>query len=498
MLEPLSNSQWTEQTARHLIARAGFDAPPQFVQKLHAMGLDQAVNSLVQFQERSRTVPQCAEPHSKERIEIFKKAKAASPEEREKMQKEVRRQMILELQEFQGWWLKQMVETTNPLQEKLALFWHGHFATSFDKVKAPHLLWTQNELFRNQGIGKFGDLLVAVSLDPAMLLYLDGNENRASHPNENFAREVMELFCLGEGHYSEKDVQEAARAFTGWKTRRLLGKAEFSKQDFDSGSKTILGKTTPFDAAQALQHIAAQPSCAEWICGKLWNYFASTPNPEAIASLSALFQKTEGDLKAVLLSLFKSEAFYSSKVLGQQIKSPIQWLIASIRLLERELPPPLVCVNLLTQLGQTPLRPPNVKGWDGGIAWVTTSNLLNRYNFAALLVEGVNIFKPQADKPMNEMTDDSALGRQSKLDKISNRLAQNLSPVSIDALFTAEERKNPKFLLEALQKRFLFSPLKNKDQVTLDSYLSSQKELTPTTILHTIRLLMSTTQYQLT
>lgn len=498
MLKPLEESKWTLKTARHLIARAGFDAPPLAVEKLYSLGLHKAVESLLDFQDYPRTLPSCAELKEEEIRNFFVKARAATPAEREKMKMEALRKMIFEMQEFQGWWLQKMVDTPHPLQEKLTLFWHGHFATSFEKVKAPHLMWGQNELFRKLGLGKFGDLLAAVSLDPAMLIYLDGNENQASHPNENFAREVMELFCLGEGHYSEKDIQEAARAFTGWTVQRFRGKTEFSEKRFDSGSKTILGKTAPFDATQALHHIAAQPACADWICGKLWNFFASVANPSAVTSLSSLFQKTEGDIKSVLIALFKSEEFYSPKVMGQQIKSPIQWLISSVRLLERDLPPRLVSVNLLTQLGQTPLRPPNVKGWDGGIAWVTTANLLNRYNYASLLVEGTNVFKPQSPTSMSEMGEDSKEGRQAKIDNFSSRLVQRMQPVALSALLKPEEMKNPKLLLETIQSRFLFSPLKSKDQETLLSDLAGKKTIDNAAALRAIRLLMSTTQYQLT
>ncbi|MES2309006.1 MAG: DUF1800 domain-containing protein [Verrucomicrobiota bacterium] len=500
MLKPLPESQWTLQTARHLIARAGFDAPPEQVESLYSLGLTKAVDSLIQFQTPPppRSLPKCAEVEGENQREFLKKLKSASPDERERLKKEARREMILKLQEFQGWWLQRMIETPDPLQEKLALFWHGHFATSFEKVKSPHLMWTQNEIFRNQGMGKFSDLLTSVSLDPAMLIYLDGNENQAEHPNENFAREVMELFCLGEGHYSEKDIQESARAFTGWKVRKFNGRVDFLSSHFDSGSKTILGKTAPFTAKEALQQIAAQPACADWICNKLWNFFASMPDSQAVAELSQLFQKNGGEIRSILKALFTSEAFYSANVIDHQIKSPVHWLISTVRLLERDLPPPIVCINLLTQLGQTPLRPPNVKGWDGGIAWITTANLLNRYNYASLLVEGVNIFKPSSPPPTMEMQDDSAAGRQNKLDKLSGRLANHLSPVPLEKIISAEEMKKPDLFLANIQKRFLVQPLKPKEQETLQSYLSQQKNIDKTTALHAIRLLMSTTQYQLT
>jgi uncharacterized protein (DUF1800 family) len=499
MLKPLSDSQWNLQTARHLIARAGFDAPPSQVEQIHSLGLTKAVESLLQFQNPppSRSLPRCAEEEADPR-EFLKKLKSASPDERERLKMEARREMISRLQELQGWWLQRMIETPDPLQEKLTLFWHGHFATSFEKVKSPKIMWNQNEIFRNQGMGKFSDLLTSVSLDPAMLIYLDGNENQAEHPNENFAREVMELFCLGEGHYTEKDILEAARAFTGWNVKRFIGKADFHAQRFDSGTKTILGKTAPFNAPEALQQIASQPSCAEWICHKLWNFFASIPNPDAVTELTQVLQKTNGEIRSVLRSLFSSEAFYSPNVIGHQIKSPVHWLVSSIRLLERDLPPTIVCINLLTQLGQTPLRPPNVKGWDGGIAWVTTANLLHRYNYVALLCEGVNVFKPNTPPTGTEMMDDSPVGRQNKLDKLSGRLANHLTPVTLEKIVPAEAMKRPDLFLESIQKRFLIQPLKPKDRETLQSYLSQQKTIDSTTALHAIRLLMSTTHYQLT
>ena len=272
----------------------------------------------------------------------------------------------------------------------MTLFWHGHFATSSEKVRDAYLMWLQNDLFRHQATGNWLTLLTAVAQDPAMLVWLDQGQSRKEHPNENFAREVMELFTLGEGHYTEKDVTEAARALTGWSYDRLNQEFIERPRQHDEGEKTFLGRTGNLTGADVLEQIVAQPQAARFITAKLWTFFAGeTPSDALTAALADAFRQSGNNFKPLLTTMFSSREFYSDSVIRSQVKSPVQWLVGSVRVLERgSVFAPVICFGLTRNLGQDLFAPPNVKGWDGGLSWITTSNLLARYNDAALLVEG--------------------------------------------------------------------------------------------------------------
>jgi uncharacterized protein (DUF1800 family) len=311
----------------------------------------------------------------------------------------------------------------------MVLFWHGHFATSVVKVRDAYLMWRQNELFRRLATSNWLELLVQVGKDPAMLLWLDQAQSRRQHPNENFAREVMELFALGEGHYTEKDITEGARALTGWSYDRAT--QLFVERPFlhDPGEKTIFGKTGPFKGEDFLQLIVAQPQAARFITAKLWNFFAGEePGPELLTALAAEFRAGGNRFKPWLRAVLLSEEFYNPRVVGNQVKSPVQWLVGSVRLLERQLPPPMVCLGLTRNLGQELFAPPNVKGWDGGLSWITTNTLLARYNEAATLVAGD--LQPLAGVP---------LANRPNQGKAQERRLQNvrLPGVDLEKLFSS-------------------------------------------------------------
>jgi uncharacterized protein (DUF1800 family) len=291
--------------------------------------------------------------------------------------------------ELRGWWLRRMAKGPRPFQEKMVLFWHGHFATSFEKVRDPYLMWRQNELFRRLATDNWLRLLIEVAKDPAMLLWLDQAQSRKQHPNENFAREVMELFTLGEGHYTEKDVTEAARALTGWSYDGFTQKFMERPSLHDDGTKTVLGRTGELDGEGVLEQIVAQPQAARFITAKLWKFFAGQPPSEELTTaLTSLFRRSGNYFKPVLRAMFNSEEFYDATLMRTQVKSPVQWLVGTVRMLEGELPPPITCWAMTRNLGQDLFAPPNVKGWDGGLGWITTNTLLARYNEAATLIQG--------------------------------------------------------------------------------------------------------------
>jgi uncharacterized protein (DUF1800 family) len=491
MLEPLPSNRWNFTTAAHLLNRAGFGGSPAEIEKLAALGPEKAVSHLVDYENipDDTSAPSWAKPDP-ERAEKLRTARQASEEERRKFQREEQQKQRQHSVQLRGWWLERMANGPRPLQEKMTLFWHGHFATSMEKVRDAYLMWRQNDLFRRFATGNWLEMLVQVSKDPAMLIWLDQAQSRKAHPNENFARELMELFTLGEGHYTEKDVTEAARALTGWSYDRP--NQEFIERPFihDNGTKTVLGRTGNLDGQEVLEQILAQPQAAHFITAKLWKFVAAEePSEELVSQLAALFRREGNNFKPLLRAMFSSKEFYSESIIRNQVKSPVQWLVGSVRVLERDLPPPFVCFGLTRNLGQDLFAPPNVKGWDGGLSWITTNNLLARYNEAALLVQGDT-----------SMLAGTMMANNPNANAIAGRRLQNvpLARVNVEKLFTEKERADKDALVAALERRLLQSKLKPKQETVLRGFLDSQAELRDEVVLEAIRLVMSTPEYQLT
>jgi uncharacterized protein (DUF1800 family) len=290
-------------------------------------------------------------------------------------------------QTLAAWWLHRMLHTPAPLLEKTTLFWHGHFASSSAKVTDTKLMFRQNELLRTYALGKFEPMVLGIARDPAMLLYLDSATNRKTHPNENFAREVMELFVLGIGNYTEKDIQELARCFTGWEIQ--YGEFKFNRYQHDYGSKTVLGKSGNFDGGDSVKVLLEQPAAARFLCGKLARYFItdeSDLSPEMIEPLAQKLRESDYTFAPVLETLFSSRLFYSPASLGKKVRSPVELGIGLLRSLEATAGLPQIAQQI-RELGQMPLFPPNVKGWPGGLAWINSSTLLGRANFVRQVVQ---------------------------------------------------------------------------------------------------------------
>lgn len=295
-----------------------------------------------------------------------------------------------DLGSIRQWWLYRMVHTRRPLEEKMTLFWHNHFATANYKVDNPRRMWGQNELFRKYGLGSFRSLLQQVARDPAMLIWLDGAQNQAGKPNENFAREVMELFTLGvEGGYTEKDVQEAARAFTGW--RRNAGGFVYDPFLHDDGEKTVLGQSGNWHADDVIDILARHPSTAKFVTTKLFRFFVHDNPPAAeINRLSQVYLNSGTDIRAVLQAIFTSPVFYSPAARFAKIKSPTEFAIMTIRALDAPMAAVRDLPGSLALMGQDLFNPPNVKGWQEGQAWINSRTLLARVNFAATLAGEMN------------------------------------------------------------------------------------------------------------
>jgi hypothetical protein len=299
---------------------------------------------------------------------------------------------------LRDWWVYCMLHSLHPLREKLTLFWHNHFATSNDKVQSPELMFRQNCLLREHALGKFGPFLQAVSKDPAMLTWLDSNRNLKGAPNENYARELMELFSLGVGNYSERDIREAARAFTGWHTDSEGFR--FNAGAHDDGTKTVLAQTGAWDGTDVVRIVLEQPAAARFLVRKLYHFLISeTAAPPAglLEPLCEAFRKSDYDVAALVRTMLASRHFYSAHAFRQRIKSPVEHVLGAVqavylRLGEEETDyrplPAQVLVGRLQAMGQRLFAPPNVKGWPGGRSWLTTSTVLERDNFAEALALG--------------------------------------------------------------------------------------------------------------
>jgi uncharacterized protein (DUF1800 family) len=282
-----------------------------------------------------------------------------------------------------GWWLDRMVTTSAPLTERLTWFWHGHFATSEQKVRSPQLMLRQNETFRQQGLGDFTTLARSLIVDPALLLWLDAQQNTVRAPNENLARESMELFLLGIGHYTEADVRAAARALTGWTVDRTTATARLMPRRHDSGTKTILGASQNFDADSFVDLVLSQPAAPRFVAGRLWfRLVSATPPPsDVLDRLVAGYGPGRG-IHGLLAALVAEPSFLDSA--QTLVKQPVEWLVGLLRALglrPNQLPAKALLAGLRA-LGQLPFEPPNVGGWPADTAWLTTSAALTRLHLA--------------------------------------------------------------------------------------------------------------------
>jgi uncharacterized protein (DUF1800 family) len=365
--------------ARHLLLRTGFNAAPDEVRALAALPRAAAVERLL---AEVRTEPGTAPAPELDRWTPRSQLRALSVEERRARLRET----IQQGQELRGWWFQEMLVTPSPFTERMTLFWHNHFVSSLRKVRPTRLMYRQNLLLRRHSLGNFRDMLHAVARDPAMIVYLDNASNRKGQPNENFAREVMELFTLGEGHYGEHDVKEAARAFTGWGIDGETGAFLFRPALHDDGVKTILGRSGTFDGGDVLDILLAQPQTAELVVRKLWRELVSSqPDAGEIRRVADEFRASGYDIRAAVRGLLTSEAFYAEANRAALVKSPVDLLVGTLRQFRFEVGDPFPFVVLSRQLGQDLMAPPNVKGWPGAEAWINAGTLLARKQIVARL-----------------------------------------------------------------------------------------------------------------
>lgn len=402
----------------HVFRRLGLGATKTELDTFEKLGLQAAIDHLIDFEKVDEGFP-------------------VSPWEF--CFEEGKDEMYLDSYRPASWWALRLLMTKRPFQEKLTVFWHNHFAVSGSKVELGPMMLDYNETLRKFGPGKFGDLLKMISIDPAMIRWLDTDANTKAHPNENFAREVLELFTLGIGKYTEKDIQETARTFTGWGNRYLIieaggehiqekAKEAAQKGDpmvvfcisptlHDEGQKTILGRTSKFDGFETLDMLADHPETARYVGAKLWSFFAyPSPEPSVVDKIAAIWKACGGNTRTIVREMVKMPEFWSEKCVRRQVKSPLDFVVPLLRQFELQdiimtlrakdakpltpLNKPLrdsagLVVGTMYQQGMLLLFPPDVAGWKWGEAWISSNNMTERMKFAPT-VFGVG----QADQPL--------------------------------------------------------------------------------------------------
>ena len=385
--------------ARHLLNRTSFAAQTNEIDDYSKLTREQAVDRLLSETRRSAAYPAPAWTAKYERV--FR----PDMTQEQRMQAN-RRELVERGLEIRTWWVAEMLSTPSPLTEKMTLFWHNHFATSQQKVRSANLMYRQNVMLRNYATGNFGAMLREVSKDPAMLIYLDGAQNRKGAPNENFAREVMELFTLGEGNYSEQDIKEVARAFTGWSIDADAGEFRFRRPAHDDGSKTVFGVEGRFNGDDIVTLLLQQPATGEFVVSKLWREFVSpVPDATAVTQLAATWRAASYEMKPLLRAMFLSDAFWTPANRGVLVKSPVDLVVGSLRQFRFAVEDPAPFAVILRQLGQDLFAPPNVKGWPVGDAWLNTTTLLARKGFLNRLFRADEMVKADAVVAKSEATD---------------------------------------------------------------------------------------------
>ena len=367
------------EEARHLLNRTGFDAQLREIDAFARLSRREGVERLLAGVHSEARTPRPA--WAKEWTDPRYIRRMGEEERRAFVRVQIERAV-----ELKAWWVTEMLGTDSPFTERMTLFWHNHFTSSLQKVRSPPLMLRQNALLRKHALGNFGELLHAVSRDPAMIVYLDSATNRRGQPNENFARELMELFTLGEGKYGEHDIKEAARAFTGWSIDLDTGEFLFRPRQHDDGVKVVFGKTLK-SGTEVLDVLLAHPATAEYVAARLWREFVSPqPQPEELKRVAAAFRDSRYEVRAAMRALLLTPAFWAPENRAALIKSPTELVVGTLRQFNIAVGDPLPFAFLLGHFGQDLLSPPNVKGWPGGEHWINSTTLLARKQFLERLL----------------------------------------------------------------------------------------------------------------
>ena len=391
--------------ARHLLNRAGFGGTPAQIEALHDMGLNRAVDLLVDFQKindpqhlpAAKIDADILKPPTKEQRREIRQARRSKDQavlgRLEVMRRQQRQDDRRQSEDLGRWWMARIISTPRPLEEKLVLLWHSHFASNYRTVRDSFLMYRQHMLIRKHANGSFAELAHAMIRDPAMIRFLDNHNNHKRKPNENLARELMELFMLGEGNYTEQDIKQGARALTGYTFHD--NEFVFRQQMHDNGSKSILGRKGNFDGDDFVDILLKQPACPRFVCYKLYRHFVGdldeqvTPSArKVIFKMARVLAAKRYRLSPLLKTLFKSRHFYDPSVMAGKIKSPVHLIIGTVRALGTPTRNLDVLIDAMSSMGQRLFNPPSVAGWPGGRSWINTSTLFVRQNMATYLITG--------------------------------------------------------------------------------------------------------------
>jgi uncharacterized protein (DUF1800 family) len=397
------NARDDHRQIRHLLNRTGFGFTPEELAPYLAMGYSSALKQL--------TNPSSVDNSKLDGMLAEQNFDFTNPDD------------------IKRWWLFRMMFTGRPLEEKLTLFWHGHFATSDNKVRNPYAMYVQNCTMRKYAFGKFDDLLLAMSKDPAMIIWLDNQQNRKGKPNENYAREVMELFTMGIGNYSEQDVKEGARAFTGWQTKP--DGYFFNKGQHDSGSKTFLGQTGNFNGEDIISILANEKATAHYLARKLIRYFALyEPSNSFVEEIATIYKKNDHNIGAMVSAIFSSRYFTTSACFHSLIKSPCEYVVGMLKTfqvsqVDAEVP------RLMAAMGQNLFNPPSVKGWDGGENWIASDVMMERFNFATRMISQKFDYLDKYSSPAKIATEQGLTDAGETVDYFLSLLIENDAPQSV-------------------------------------------------------------------
>ena len=391
--QPSSSQPWDLRRVKHLHRRAAFGPTWSELQRDLSDGPEQSVTRLLAGKARIEGLREDFD----EIAEIIGDAAAGSNDPNR----------------LKAWWIFRMLFSPDVLREKLTLLWHNHFAASNLKIKNLMLMQRQNRLLRQHATGNFGDMLHAMLRDPAMLNWLDANSNRKGHPNENLARELMELFTLGIGNYTEDDVKEAARALTGWTVKG--DQARFREDRHDGDAKTILGKTNDFSQDDLVSLLLDQAATSRRLAWRLCDMFMGEDvvEPAAIVELASSLNEHDLDLGWAVETILRSELFFADANIGSRVSSPIEYVLGAVRSLALIDHPPstLILAEWCARLGQDLFYPPNVGGWKGGRSWLTSRTIVGRANFGAALVAG-ELRSPTEPPRLRELVADCGISNE--------------------------------------------------------------------------------------
>jgi hypothetical protein len=464
--QPTAVDPWGRKWAAHLYRRAAFGASRDDLQEAERLGPQGTLDLL--FNGR---------PHADEVMETLFDAGciAAAVDDGGGEQ-------------LCGWWLYGMLESGHPLREKLTLFWHNHFATSIAKVQNPKLMFRQNCLLREHALGKFGPLLQAISKDAAMLVWLDSNTNVKGRPNENYARELMELFSLGAGNYSERDIREAARAFTGWRTD---GEGfAFGAHLHDGGVKTVLAQTGAWDGGDVVRIVLGQPAAARFLVRKLYHFLVSEkadPPDSLLVPLCESFRKSDYDIASLVKTILASRHFYSGHAFRQRVKGPAEYVLGAVqavyrRYMEGEADyrplPQRMLVGWIEAIGLSLFAPPNVKGWPGGPSWLSTFTMLNRNNFAEALAMGTLWTNPSSEPTAAmaavSLTSGRVAGKPTRSAASVDTPEQPAPPRAFDPARLVEEAgvNDPKDIVSSLLDLYLADGVRTEVRAKLVAFVA--------------------------